>query len=73
MTHHQELEQQALKLTILGNAGMVLLGVVFAVISSSEAILFDGKFGNAQWQDSMAPELSQLGKEGLPPPSAHFD
>ncbi|MBT9311844.1 cation diffusion facilitator family transporter [Leptothoe kymatousa] len=44
MTHHQELEQQALKLTILGNAGMVVLGVVFALISSSEAILFDGVF-----------------------------
>ncbi|MBT9316380.1 cation diffusion facilitator family transporter [Leptothoe spongobia] len=44
MTHQQELEQRALKLTIFGNAGMVLLGLVFAVISSSEAILFDGVF-----------------------------
>lgn len=44
MTRHQELEQHALKLTIFGNAGMVLLGLVFAIISSSEAILFDGVF-----------------------------
>ncbi|MEM9482915.1 MAG: cation diffusion facilitator family transporter, partial [Cyanobacteria bacterium P01_F01_bin.116] len=44
MTNHQALEQRALKLTILGNVGMVLLGIVFAIISSSEAILFDGVF-----------------------------
>jgi cation diffusion facilitator family transporter len=38
------LEQQALKLSIAGALGMATLGVVFAALTGSEAVLLDGLF-----------------------------
>ena len=44
MTTKTELEDHAIKLTIVGNVGMGLLGVGFAIYTGSEAILLDGVF-----------------------------
>jgi cation diffusion facilitator family transporter len=44
MPQKEHLEQQALKLSIYGAAGMALLGFVFAALTGSEAVLLDGLF-----------------------------
>jgi cation diffusion facilitator family transporter len=44
MTTKTGLEDHAIKLTIVGNVGMGLLGVGFAIYTGSEAILLDGIF-----------------------------
>jgi cation diffusion facilitator family transporter len=44
MTHQNTLEQQALKLSIFGAIGMALLGLIFAALTGSEAVLLDGLF-----------------------------
>ena len=38
------MEERALKLSIVGAAGMALLGILFAVLSRSDAIMLDGLF-----------------------------
>ena len=40
----QNIEKRAIHLTILGNVGMALLGISFALYTSSEAILLDALF-----------------------------
>jgi cation diffusion facilitator family transporter len=44
MTNQDTLEEQALKLSIIGALGMALLGLVFAALTGSEAVLLDGLF-----------------------------
>jgi cation diffusion facilitator family transporter len=44
MTDSSTLEQQALKLSIVGALGMAALGILFAALTGSEAVLLDGLF-----------------------------
>ena len=44
MTQNQDLERRALKLSIVGAAVMAGLGIGFAFLTRSEAILLDGFF-----------------------------
>ena len=44
ITDTRRLEEQALKLSIVGAAGMAILGIVFAFLTRSEAIMLDGLF-----------------------------
>ncbi|MGB3293895.1 MAG: cation transporter [Phormidesmis sp.] len=44
MLRERNFESRAIKLTIFGNLGMAIVGLTFAIITHSEAILLDGLF-----------------------------
>jgi cation diffusion facilitator family transporter len=44
MTNQEVVEQQALRLSVIGAIGMALLGILFALLTGSEAVLLDGLF-----------------------------
>ena len=40
----REMEERAIKLTVWGSLGMAALGLVFAALTGSDAILLDGAY-----------------------------
>ncbi len=67
----QTIEQRAIYVTILGNVGMALLGIGFALYTSSEAILLDAVFSGVNFIIALlslrvAHLISQLDDERHP-------
>ncbi len=50
---HDFLEKRAIHITMLGNVGMALLGITFALFTRSEAILLDGVFSGINFLISL--------------------